>query len=124
MRRLLAFLITTLLVLRAVVPAGFMLAPSQAGEGQMTIVICTGHGPEQFVVNVDGTKSPSKSKTGGKNLCPYASTGAVVFNGEAQPSLMTEVQFAAVAYQITRENFRAAPIIGAHSARGPPAIQI
>ncbi|MEI9902159.1 MAG: hypothetical protein WDN31_21050 [Hyphomicrobium sp.] len=61
MRNLLTLLTVTVLALRSLLPVGFMLA-SHAGE--MTVVICTGHGAETVTIDADGKRVPAKPRRG------------------------------------------------------------
>ncbi len=117
MRRLLTPLLVLVLALRTLVPAGFMLA---SVGGEMTMVICTGHGPQMITLDADGKPAPAKSHHSDSSLCPYASTGAITVGDSALVPLALQVRYAAVAYRITRDLFRAAAQPGATSARGPP----
>jgi hypothetical protein len=65
------------LVLRVLVPQGFMVADQAAGPG---LVICTGHGPLTLVSGDHGAKAPER-KPVGQTACVFA--GA---NTPPQPS--------------------------------------
>jgi hypothetical protein len=117
-RRYLALMLVVTLALRSLVPAGFMLAPV---GGEMTMVICTGHGPQTITLDASGKPAPGKPQHSDTSLCPYASTGAVALGDSATVPLAQEVRYAAVTYRITRDLFRAVPQPGATSARGPPS---
>lgn len=108
------------LVVNALIPAGFMLARAQGGE-QITIVICTGYGPQTAVVDGDGDQIPAKQQQSDGKRCDFAPAGALAYADDAPFHLVAEVRYAAVTYRVTREVYRAAPKPGAASARGPPA---
>jgi hypothetical protein len=116
-------MLVLMLAVRSLLPAGFMLQPSVAGDGTLAVVICTGHGPQTVTLDADGKPIPAKSQSADASLCAYASTGAVAPGDGAPPTLATEAHYAAVTYRITRELFRADPKPGATSARGPPNFQ-
>jgi hypothetical protein len=120
MRRYLNLLIGLAFAVRSLVPVGFMLAPSPDHSGSLQIVICTGHGPQSFVLDEKGVPQPVKSSSADKNTCPYAPVGAVTADNNTPHLLSHTVRYAAVAYAITSEIFRATPKPGAQSARGPP----
>jgi Protein of unknown function (DUF2946) len=117
-RRRLALLLIVTVALRSLVPTGFM--PASVG-GEMTIVICTGHGPQTLALDAQGKPAPHKPQHSHETLCPYASAGAVTLGAGVPVPLALQVRYAAVSYRITRDLFRAAPAPGATSARGPPS---
>jgi hypothetical protein len=119
MGRLLNLLICAVFAVRSLLPVGFMLAESPDPGRGMQIVICTGHGPQSFVLDEKGVPRPAKS-TADKTVCPYAPVGAVSVDHHAPHLLAHTVRYASVAYAITTEIFRATPKPGAQSARGPP----
>jgi hypothetical protein len=67
-RRFLTPLFILAFALRALVPAGFMLAPSAVGE--MTVVLCTGHGPQTITLDADGKPVPATPKQSQQRLAP------------------------------------------------------
>ncbi len=120
MRRYLNLLIGLVFAVRSLVPVGFMLAPSADHSGSLQIVICTGHGLQSLVLDEKGVPQPSKPSAADKTTCPYAPVGAVTADKGSPHLLSHTVRYAAVAYAITSEIFRATPKPGAQSARGPP----
>ena len=78
MRRFLTPLLILAFALRALVPAGFMLAPSAVGE--MTVVLCTGHGPQTITLDADGKPVPATPKQSQHTNCAYASVGGVALS--------------------------------------------
>ncbi len=120
MRRYLYLLIGIVFAVRSLLPVGFMLAAAPDHGGGLQIVVCTGHGPQSLVVDEKGVPHPSKSSADDRTTCPYAPVGAVNVTHDAPQSLSHTVRYAAVAYAITTEIFRATPKPGAQSARGPP----
>jgi hypothetical protein len=74
-RRFLAPLFILAFALRALVPVGFILAPSAVGE--MTVVLCTGHGPQTITFDADGKPVPATPKQNPHTLCAYASVGGL-----------------------------------------------
>ncbi|MDR3508676.1 MAG: hypothetical protein P4L64_12330 [Caulobacteraceae bacterium] len=67
-------------VVRALVPAGFMVAQAQGGQGP-AIVICTGHGPLTLAVQGEHKAPPAKSR--GDAPCVFTALGAPL----ASPSI-------------------------------------
>ena len=119
-RRYLNLLLGLAFAVRSLLPVGFMLAASPHDGGALQVVICTGHGPERWVLDDRGIPHPAKT-TSDKNACPYAPVGAGAANHAAPHLLAHTVRYAAIAYAITSEIFRATPSPRAQSARGPPA---
>lgn len=72
MRRILTILSIVALMARSMVPSGFMLAPVPSGDGAMTFVLCTGHGPQIVKLGADGKPIPTKPGTAPKELCAFA----------------------------------------------------
>lgn len=120
MRRYLNLLIGLAFAVRSLLPVGFMLAASPVADGMPQIVICTGHGPQNWVLDEKGVPHPAKTSQDNKNACPYAAAGAVAAGHDAPQLLAHTVRYAAVTYAITAQIFRATPKPGAQSARGPP----
>lgn len=124
MRRYLNFLIGLAFAVRSLLPVGFMLAASPDAEGMPQIVICTGHGPQNWVLDEKGVPRPAKTSPDNKNACPYAAAGAVAADHDAPQILAHTVRYAAVTYSITAQIFRTTPKPSAQSARGPPTTLI
>jgi hypothetical protein len=72
-RRLANLLIVMALVLRGLLPVGFMLA-SAHGDGGLEIVICTAQGPLTVDVSKDGLPLPATPKTSDDGTCPFAAS--------------------------------------------------
>jgi len=119
MGRIVNLLICMAFAVRSLLPVGFMLAASTDHDGGLQIVICTGHGPQSWVVDDKGMPHPAKSPSD-RTICPYAPVGAVNVDSSAPHLLAHTVRYASVAYAITTEIFRATPKPRAQSARGPP----
>lgn len=121
MRGLLKFLVGLAFAVRSLLPVGFMLAVAPDHPGSVTIVICTGHGPQSLALDDDGAPLQKKSSNDSTNICPYSSAGAVAI-GSAAPQLLAQtVRYASIAHRITSDIFHRTPAPGATSARGPPA---
>jgi hypothetical protein len=118
MSRVLHLLICLTFAVRSLLPVGFMLSAAP-DHGGLQIVICTGHGPQNVILDEKGVPRPANS-TADKSVCPYAPVGAVTVSADAPNLLSHTVRYASVAYAITTELFRATPKPGAASARGPP----
>ena len=122
MKFLLHTLIVSALALKALLPAGFMLARA-AGTEHVAIVICTGYGPQRIILDETGNPAPASEQHGAER-CAFANTGAIPLSDEPPFRLPAEVRYAAVAYRVSREDARVTPKPGAVSARGPPIVLI
>jgi hypothetical protein len=117
--RLLKVLCALALVVNVLIPAGFMLARAQTGD-EITILICTGNGPQTLTLDSDGHQIPAKNDQNDDKRCDFAKSGALASASDAPARLATAVRYAAVIYRVSREVHRATPKPGAVSARGPP----
>jgi hypothetical protein len=120
MRDLLKFLVGLTFAVRSLLPVGFMLAVAPDHAGSVSIVICTGHGPQSLALDHDGAPLQKKSASN-NNICPYSSAGAVAINAAAPQLLAQVVRYASITHRITSDIFHRTPTPGATSARGPPA---
>ena len=121
MHRYVNLLIVLGFAVRSFLPVGFMLAATPAHGGPVEIVICTGHGPQNLILDDQGVPQPAKPRIADNSTCPYAPVGAVAVNHETPHLLVHTVRYASVTYAIATEIFRATPKPGAQSARGPPS---
>ncbi|MFA5952800.1 MAG: DUF2946 family protein [Hyphomicrobium sp.] len=110
------------LFVRSLVPVGFMVAPASADGQGLTIVICTGHGPERLLLDQDGKPVQQDKRSGAAATCPFAAAGALALSDSEPPLLATEVRYAAVSYDLAVGQFSETPKPGATSARGPPEL--
>jgi hypothetical protein len=118
-RRFFTFVILIALVMRAAIPAGFMLAPSAPGDA-VTMVICTGAGPKS--VHFDGTGAPIEPEQSiAGDACAYTPLAAFPVT-DLPPDTMTSIAWAEVIYRLVRRQFSETPVPSAWSARGPPAV--
>ena len=124
MRRYFNLLIGLAFAVRSLLPVGFMLAAAPDTGSMPQIVICTGHGPQTWVLDEKGVPHPAKTTGDKKTNCPYASGGGVTTAQQPPLLLAHTVRYASVAYAIATEIFRATPKPGAQSARGPPSFLI
>lgn len=124
MRNYLILLVGLAFAVRSLLPVGFMLTASPDDGGYPQIVICTGHGPQSWVLDDKGRPHPAKSSADQMTTCPYAPVGAVAVGHEAPQLLTHAVRYAAVTYALTTNIFRATPKPGTQSARGPPSVLI
>lgn len=122
--RLLTSLLIVALMARGLIAVGFMLAEAPSGDGRMTVIICTEHGPQKLNVGTDGDPVPSKPETGGASICPYAATGYFTFAADAGSLLASDVEYGNMTFRIARSQLKATPKPGAVSARGPPAARV
>jgi hypothetical protein len=106
------------LTFRSLLPVGFMLAPSAGDE--MTVVICTGHGPLTVTLDADGKPVPTKPKLTGAGLCAYASPGATTLADAAPAPAARDVLYARRAVRLHVAMAVALRLPGASSPRGPP----
>lgn len=114
----LASLVLLALLVRAAVPAGFMLVPLAADTTGFTVVICTEHGLQELVLDEDG--NPRQAQLSHES-CPFALSALPGVASEAF-QLSTNVEYAAVTYARARLQFSLTPLPGATSARGPPGL--
>ncbi|MGH7025363.1 MAG: hypothetical protein ACREEB_17485, partial [Caulobacteraceae bacterium] len=77
---LMAFVALALLV---VVPPGFMIGGQS--DGRTRIVICTGHGPVDSIVDLGGKGAPARGKKSGMT-CPFAAHAAPSTPAPAAPA--------------------------------------
>ena len=118
MSQRLAILVLLALLVRAVVPVGFMLAPLHAGSAGITVVICTEHGTQALVLDEDGEPLPS-DRAAVPDICPFAFSALPGLASEAT-QLSATVAYASVTYTLAVFQFSLTPLPGAASARGPP----
>ena len=118
MRRFLTVLALLSLTLRSLLPVGFMLAPASADE--MTVVICTGHGPLTVTLDADGKPVPAKPKLTDAGLCAYASPGATTLADAAPSPAAREVVYARYVVRAHAAIVVAPHKPGATLPRGPP----
>ena len=121
MHRYVNLLIVLAFAVRSFLPVGFMLAATTAHGGPVEIVICTGHGPQNLILDDKGVPQPAKPPIADNSTCPYAPVGAVAVDHETPHLLVHTVRYASVTYAIATEISRATPKPGAQSARGPPS---
>lgn len=108
--------------LRSLVPSGFMIAPAEAGDGSVEIVICTSAGQKTIHVSKDSAPSQgSEQDQAAQDLCPFAFTGTITI-AEDQAELASTVIYAALTYKLAEALFAETPKPGAVSARGPPLV--
>lgn len=116
--RLIKLLCAFALAVNALIPAGYMLARAQ-GSDEVTVVICTGSGPQKILIDSNGQQIPDHQKSASKR-CDFATSGAVALTDAPPARLAAQVRYVAVVYRVQRQALRDAPKTGAVSARGPP----
>src|SRR5690348_3507267 len=94
-------LIVLAFAVRSLLPVGFMLASSPDATGGLQIVICTGHGPQSWVLDDKGVPHPAKTTTDEKTTCPYAPVASVAAAQDSPQLLAHTVRYATIAYAIT-----------------------
>lgn len=118
-RRLVALLLLPGLLLRALVPVGFMPG-SGTGVG-IVLELCTAHGLQRFVVQPDGDTAPAAPASHADNPCAFALTAVAApppaagsGGAGAMPTAAPPTAFRSVA--------AAPPPVRARSPRGPPPL--
>ncbi len=117
-RTTIAVFMLVALALRSLVPGGYMIAPAQAGDGSVEIVICTATGQKTLHVSEDGTAT-NETGQAVEDLCPFAFSGTADI-ATAHPDLAGTVTYATLTYKLAEALFAETPKPGAASARGPP----
>lgn len=122
-RTTIAVFMLVALALRSLVPGGFMIAPAEAGDGSVEIVICTSAGQKTIHVSKDSAPSQSseQDQDAAQDLCPFAFSGTTTI-AEDQAELASTVAYAALTYKLAEALFAETPKPGAVSARGPPLV--
>lgn len=117
------FLLLFMLVLRSLLPAGFMVQAASAQDGTFEIVICTSAGPKVVHAADGGDKNvpAPKSQAVDDGLCPFATAGSSMLAEAPGATLIGEATYAAVTYTLAAAQFAETPKPGAASARGPPS---
>jgi hypothetical protein len=120
-RRLIVVLTLFALVMRAAVPAGFMLGPVTA-DGELQIVICTANGAKFIPAN--GSDSGSGADhTATSDSCAWASPTSLAASTGLDP-LVIAIEWADVEYKRAVQQHSETPRPSAQSARGPPHVLI
>lgn len=101
------------------IPVGFMLAPAIYGE-TMTVVICTGHGPQAMQIDREGRPVEQRQST--KETCPYAGSTPIAVALADLLQLSVPAEYADAGYPLARVSTATLRWIGASWARGPPFI--
>jgi hypothetical protein len=119
-RRILTVLSIVALTARSLVPSGFMLAPVAPGTGAMTVVMCTGHGPQVLKLEADGKPIPAKPGKPRTELCAFVGfvlIDAPVVSGSALPADPYGTPVFFEPSDTTLPPVRAGPSVG---SRAPP----
>ena len=124
MRRLLSLLFIVVLAARSLVPVGYMLQASAAGDGSVEIVICTGHGPQTITLDRDGTPIKSAPAKADAGICPYAASAPVALIGDAPAPMDMPLRLVSADFAAPDRLVRLARPAGATSARGPPLLSV
>jgi hypothetical protein len=122
-RRFPTLLFVIALTLRSLVPVGFMLAPV-AADGAMTVVICTGHGPQIMTLDAEGNPVPQKSGITDQNVCPYAASAPLAVGVTAPAPEMVPASFADPLYPSDYVSDATRRWISSTLVHGPPALQV
>lgn len=125
LRRPITVILLLVLAARSLLPAGFMVQSSDAASGSgFEIVICTASGPKVLSDGDQGPVTPTKTQHVKDGLCAFAAASAAALVASPDPSLASEIAFAAVTYTLAAAQFAETPKPGAASARGPPSQEI
>lgn len=116
MRSFFSFVVLIALVLRAAVPAGFMLAP-HADQTGLDLVICTAAGAKTVVLGDD--PAPPTGRDASSAGCIYGAPITLAASLDPQ-GLITTVEWHEIVYLLERQQFNEPPATSASSARGPP----
>lgn len=124
MRRLIGLVLGLVLIVRSMVPVGFMLAPT-AVDGSLALMICTGAGPLDGAALADVDSSPTKPGkpgAGSHDLCAFAPAFALAVPAEgayllAPVALVGRAELPSVADRLPPA--RAGPSLG---SRAPPVV--
>lgn len=116
-----ARLLVVCLLLRALIPLGFMPDFSAAANGTFKVVICSATGAKTVTLGPDGNPVHNPAKSNAHDACPFGAAPLAAappsFGAVAQP-----VEFASAQtvrpYNDVIEVWRAGPALG---SRAPPA---
>jgi hypothetical protein len=118
-RYLLTLLLLPGLLLRALVPAGFM--PGTGTGLGVTLELCTAHGPAAFLVYPNGETAPAPSTAHPETPCAFAMTAvaapppaATTLAEAPRPAIAPVVAFTSI------DSRR--PSVHSRSPRGPPSL--
>lgn len=118
-------LLLAAVVLRALIPVGFMPDFSAAANGVFKVVICTASGTKYVTVDADGQPVDSAPLSGQKaqhqdEPCAFAGLLPIAIAALEAPHLIVpqfDVAKIGVSADVTLPPARAGPVLG---ARGPP----
>lgn len=119
LRRLLSYLVLGAVAAAGLIPVGWM--PAQGHDGKVLLVICTGTGPVEAWVDLDGGGGHAPAEQMDDRSCPFAALAAVAAPSGSLVGLNLN---APLADRWSREAFTHASA-GFHwryDARGPPAL--
>ena len=81
-RALAALVLGAALLLRALVPAGYMFAPAQDGR-TLTVTVCTGSAPQQIELALPGKGSTQREHEAKDGPSAFAGLGTLAANADA-----------------------------------------
>lgn len=119
LRRLPSLLVVIALAVAGLIPSGWMPAPVQ--DGKVLLVICTGSGPVETWVDLDGDDTHTPAEQMEDRSCPFAALGAVALLPDSLIDLDLNLP---LSDRWSREAFthRTAGFHWRYDARGPPAL--
>ena len=123
-RLLAAWLVAAALMMKVLVPSGYMLGTSTAGS--ITIELCSGYGPQKMIVAMPGmAHHPDKKGEHGKAEMPCAFSGLSAPSLAGADPLLLAVAIAFVIFTVfriaTRPALPGTPSYLRPPLRGPPA---
>ncbi|MFY0311896.1 DUF2946 family protein [Leisingera sp. D0M16] len=117
--RLASCLVVIALAVAGLIPSGWM--PGTGQDGKVLLVICTGHGPVETWVDLDGEGGHAPTEQMEDRSCPFAALGAVALLPDSLIGLNLD---APLSGRWSREAFthHSAGFHWRYDARGPPAL--
>ncbi len=123
-----ALIVAAAMLLRVVVPAGFMT--TTGADGQLTVMVCSGEGSRAMTIAIPGLAEKSERQAPGEHekagtTCAFAGLAAPFLGGADPILLLAALAMVAAALLRTGQRFR--PLALQHlrpPLRGPPAPSI
>lgn len=118
LRPVLTVLLACILLVRSLLPSGWMLAAAPDDSDRLTVVICTQHGPQTVSLDPDGAPEDG-GQTPAEKLCAFAK----IFNVAAAPpapAIDVPIVYARAVFGGDYENLVAKSVPIGFRARGPP----
>lgn len=122
LREWLGGLLLVALVIRALVPLGFMPDIRALGNGDIKIVICTADGAKSVSVDPDGQPRPDKGASSHDFACAFGKPVALAIPSQEMPELNGPAAVSRWATSLSNAHpavSRSGPPLG---SRGPPQL--